>query len=930
MPTHIYHGYIPPYFIRSLVFGENLFAHTLGCKNTDRSDKEIMSSELPDQGGQQQEQLAASAVENYPSQESLYTQLRTQLEFYFSPKNLSRDIYLRNMLTSEHDDMPTPRPLQHMCPVGIITNFPKVKLVCAQFGVGQEKQQVEPAALLLARALDGGSNVVTISPDGNWIGPINQFLPPPNIGGAAGVGGAMGNLPPRVPPPFQTHMYQHQQQGGYNMPNLMQGLIGMVPHPPPALPPIQQHHQRREGQGFMFQHQQPGIPYLMGTLQVGSESPSSTSLESLPQMQQEAKVSDLLPRKPSVGSMTSVSLLSTSVPVMKGGHPVPLIGQLGAGGAYPLPPGPSQSPPMMANQNANILPPYPIAPLMHQLSHPTSMMGGMQHMSQSYLFYHSQQIQQVGYPQQGVPQQPQMLPYLPHNQMGHQLPSQHGYPPHYLAYHGMQQQVDYGGGVGGGGSSGGGGAGGGSGGGGLQYHGYPLPPHQFHDYNRGAGSPSFRHSNEHHLNYDGGGQKNRVEKKKQKNHQQQHQQQQIQQQHQHQQQHSRYTYVSSSLGNEGTSNGEYNNHGHLQWRDHSSSSPTSGHHRGEGANKSSWMKGGEQQSQFKRNYGDATPAGFNSKDHNRHPQHHQIRQQQQSKVDENKDIFSLSDFPGLGGGNEQQQQRGDKKPNSNLVGYASALLQKKASNNGYPNNNASNNMTATALATPPTPVVDEVDSLNHRTEEMEREILSEFHDLSLLGNDIDNDSNNNQQGQELCRNSKSQDETTCSHAMLGTAFFSTMDTITNHSLPVLPAGQFGNDTTEGEPFQAADIFMSESSPAKSEPNIDVKIAVEFSKGESLNKDDSVDTGGPSGLKQQTAQPILASDDLGSTHQHPKVAWGSKRLFADVRLYYNAPFLTTHSILPHKLFAVICRSSRTGGEKEFTLLLASTLSYYVGP
>ena len=114
------------------------------------------------------------------------------------------------------------------------------------------------------------------------------------------------------------------------------------------------------------------------------------------------------------------------------------------------------------------------------------------------------------------------------------------------------------------------------------------------------------------------------------------------------------------------------------------------------------------------------------------------------------------------------------------------------------------------------------------------------------------------------------------------------------------------------------------SPAKSEPIIDVKIAVEFPTGESLIIDDKVDTGGPSGLKQQTAQRILASDDLGSTHQHPKGAWGSKRLLADVRLYYNAPFLTTHSILSHELFVVICRSSRTG-EKIFTLLLASSLS-----
>ncbi|KAL3823805.1 hypothetical protein ACHAXA_011592 [Cyclostephanos tholiformis] len=761
---------------------------------------EIMSSVQTDQSGH------SSAMESNPSHESLYTKLRSQVEFYFSPQNLSRDTYLRNMLTSEHVDMSTPRPLQHMCPVGIITNFPKVQYVCSQFG-GQEEKPVESAALLLAKAFDKGSSVVTISPDGNWIGPINQHLPPLVNSEVTGVGTSLGNMPARVPHPFQTHPYQYQQQGYHQSSNSNQGMIGMVPFPPPSFPLTQQHHLRGEGREFMGQYQQLGMPYIIGASQVGSESPPSASLESLPQQQQQQqqiRVRNFQPPNVLMGSMTTVS--SVPVPVLKGGESIPLIGQQSSGGAYSIPPGPSQPPPMIVNQNTSILPPYPIAPSMHQLSPPSSMSGGIQEISQSYLYYHPQQMQQAGYPQQGAAQnlmqQPQMPPYPPLHHIGYVGYPQHGYPPTFHAYYGMQQYVDYGGG----GSGGGGGRGRG-----LHYHGYPLPPRLYYDRRRGASSPISQHII--NPNHDGDGKKNRVDKKKQKNPQ---------------QQHTKVSYGSSSVGNRGSRNGELNNRDHLKLHGHSPSPPSGGHKGGGGANRPSSLKSGDKLSQFGRNRGDATPESFKSK-----------------KSDGNKVMFSSSDFPGLGGSDDQKKQQGEKNANSNLVGYASALLNKMdASNRDSPKNDSFDIMTALASATSSPSADDEVDSHTHRTEEIERKILSEFHDLSLLGNDNEKDSK--KQGHAIHHDNKNHDES------------STMDT--------------SEDITSRSYY----LPTSESSPSNGEPIIDVNIAVKFSTGGSFNEDNGMNTG-----EQQNVQPLLTSNDLGSMGQNSKVLWGSKRLFADV-------------------------------------------------
>jgi hypothetical protein len=724
--------------------------------------------------------------------------------------------------------MPAPRPLLLVCPLVIITNFPKVQYVCSQFG-GQEKNQAEPASLL-ARALRG-SHVVTISPDGIWIGPINQMLPPLMIGG---VGVSLGNPTAMDRQPFSTHPYQHQQQGDYHIPIANQGMIGMVPLSPPSFPLNHQHHLRGESQNFMAQYQQPGMSYIIGTSHMGTESSSSSSSESLPQPM---NVTNFPPPNVLMGSVSTVS--SISARFLKGGEPIPIIGHQGPGGVYTAPP--SQPLPMLVNQTTSMLPPYHIAPLMHQLSPPSSTLGGMQQMSQPYLYYN---------PQQGAAPNPiQMLPYPPHHQVGyagsHHLPPQYGYSPNFHAYHGMQQFVDFRGGGGGGG----GGSGGGGGGRGFQYNGYPLPPRRFDDHRHNAGSPITHHGV--NSNHDGGGKKNRADKKKQKNSQ---------------QQPTKDSFVSSTAGNKGSRNGEFNNDHHMQLHD-SSTSPPIGEDKDNGAvNRPSSKNGGDEQSRFGKNRGDAMPEGFNSQDKNSHQQH-RIRQQQhrQRKNDGGKVIFSPSDFPGLGGGaDNQNQQRGETKPNSNLIGYASALLNKKdAPNDDSPKNDPHDNSTAFSLPTPPPPVGDEFDSHIHRTEEIEREILSEFHDLSLLGNDDENDTE--EQGQVPRRDNKD---------WLVFASSSTMD------------------TSEDATSQSDNYPTSESSSSKAGPLVDVNKARNSPIGESRNEDDGINT-----AEQQKVQPLLASNDLSSTQQHPKGLWGSKRLFSDVRIYVSVPF-SIQSIFPH--------------------------------
>lgn len=86
--------------------------------------------------------------------------LRAQVEFYFGQQNLSRDTYLRNLLSQYGGTS---------VPLFVICNFPKVRDLCLSFNL-----HADPP--LVMRALEG-SYVAFVTPDANWISPMLP-LPP--------------------------------------------------------------------------------------------------------------------------------------------------------------------------------------------------------------------------------------------------------------------------------------------------------------------------------------------------------------------------------------------------------------------------------------------------------------------------------------------------------------------------------------------------------------------------------------------------------------------------------------------------------------------------------------------------------------------------------------------------------------------------------
>ena len=776
----------------------------------------------------------------------LFTRLRSQVEFYFSPQNLARDTYLRNMLTVEqHVDMPSPRPMQFMCPVGIITSFPKVKNICSQCVTG------EPVAVILGKALDGSNIVIS---DGNWIGPVNQSLPPPvsNVMGGGPMMGMAGQLlPPRGQPPssFQPHPYQIQQQG--YMPNHMQGMMGMA-YPSP---PIQQ----GEVQGMIYQQQPPSAPpqYVMGPPNViGTESPSSASVESLPSQQQQLQqpqhhqqqqqtqlqLDTSASSRLSVGNASVASLSSVSGP---GGGPV--TGQMGQHGALPLPSG-GISPSLAVANSGVTMPPTQGIPLPFPGpgQPPPYPMGP---------YYNPQQIYPPGGYMQHTPQQGQVGPPPPMMQMGYgpggippQFPPQQyqGYPangpPPPYPIQAMQQYVDYGGGAP------------------QQYRYHPQQHHQqqYHDYRHRVGSPGFHHNNDHHhsQHHHGMGNKNnprRNNKPKKKNHQNNHQ--------------------SHRNGSHGSGSFDHDHNGHrynqnYARNDHSRSPPP---HQG-GENRPNWKKSfDEHQQQYRRNH--SSSQHYNNSN-NRYQNHHDCDRisgssdtsnQRPNKIDSaSRDIFTSSDFPGLAGGGE-----GDTKPNenSNLVGYASALLKKKkeAERLGSDDTDATPNSGKIDVA--PTKSIESVDNnevdrlTTRQTEEMEREILSEFHDLSLVGNDDDIPL------PHCNKHAGSNDGTT----ELTAASSSTLDTKSSQSrMPILPA-----------PFEDVDYASTISRARK----YSASEQTEPAKKVEAELEPPID-----GIRNSQAEILPsknAEEEPPADEKKPKspVVWGSKS-FAEVRMVSN--------------------------------------------
>ena len=93
--------------------------------------------------------------------DALLSRLRSQVEFYFGQQNLSRDIYLRNLLAQYGGTS---------VPLIVICNFPKVRDLCLGFNL-----HADPP--LVMRALEG-SQVAFVTPDANW---ISAMLPLPPL-----------------------------------------------------------------------------------------------------------------------------------------------------------------------------------------------------------------------------------------------------------------------------------------------------------------------------------------------------------------------------------------------------------------------------------------------------------------------------------------------------------------------------------------------------------------------------------------------------------------------------------------------------------------------------------------------------------------------------------------------------------------------------
>ena len=225
-----------------------------------------------------------------------------------------------------------------------------------------------------------------------------------------------------------------------------------------------------------------------------------------------------------------------------------------------------------------------------------------------------------------------------------------------------------------------------------------------------------------------------------------------------------------------------------------------------------------------------------------------------------------------------QKQQGDKKPNSNLVGYASALLKKKEEekSSGDSIATASESKNDDSNAVEATKSIEtagdnEVDTLTRQTEEMEREILSEFHDLSLIGNkDASSSSPQNRNDKSAGLSSDGKTEETVS----GTASSST-----RNSLPILPAaGPYETEdaATETLTYSVSEQTESASSPTKakkSEQLIDIRNAQDFP---SRDMNSSVDKG------EVASPPPSNNAEEEQPADKPKtpVVWGSKS-FAEV-------------------------------------------------
>ena len=190
------------------------------------------------------------------------------------------------------------------------------------------------------------------------------------------------------------------------------------------------------------------------------------------------------------------------------------------------------------------------------------------------------------------------------------------------------------------------------------------------------------------------------------------------------------------------------------------------------------------------------------------------------------------------------------------MGYASALLKKKEADNasGTVGSESQNDDNDSNVA--PSQVDDAEADRTRETEEMERDILSEFHDLSMIGNedDIPSPQRNN-------KHAGSSDGKTEGTVISSSASIQSNSGSQSRALPILPApvGAFNDETGK-----YATPEKKESSAAAAPP-VDIRNSHDFP---------SRNNGKEEGSDDKPKEPI---------------AWGSKS-FAEVRVKFDSSLI----------------------------------------
>lgn len=324
------------------------------------------------------------------------------------------------------------------------------------------------------------------------------------------------------------------------------------------------------------------------------------------------------------------------------------------------------------------------------------------------------------------------------------------------------------------------------------------------------------------------------------------------------------------------------------------SPPIGEHHRGNGGNK--FKKSGEQ-SHFRKDHSNAPPSGFHNRSSNRQKQQcdqslssdagplssSSRQQQQRSEVEKKNEIFTSSDFPGLGGGEiDGQQLLGDKKSISNLVGYASALLKKKE----VPNTEESKPQVSKSMATIPKPVTSptKAESHNYIPDEVGEEIQTRFQEFCLLEKDGNEQANSYQREQSHDRGDDLNGEIEFCSTSAGAA--SVLDYPVTNDLMSSSSVNPGNGAKEVT--LESEHTTSESLSIVVQPVIDVFNFDDFPARDKSNSIEDVTAGplSPSTI-ERAAQPSDRLSYPSSTNRekpNPPGTWGSRRLFADVSVF----------------------------------------------